>query len=48
MYIYIHHIGTFGSNQGLSSHICNGLCPKGYWCGIGTIEASSNICKAGI
>ena len=31
--------GTLGNAVGLDSPECNGLCPRGFWCGVGATQS---------
>lgn len=37
--------GTIGSVEGLSTMMCNGACPEGYYCPIGSAEGV--VCGSG-
>ena len=40
--------GTFGSEEGLTTSDCSGLCERGYWCQAGSTNSTQNACAPGI
>ena len=36
--------GTFGSTEGLSTPLCSGVCPEGFYCPVGTANYQMNGC----
>lgn len=39
--------GRFGNGMGLTSGLCSGICPRGYYCPPGTVNYYNNPCPAG-
>jgi len=39
--------GLYGSDAGLSTAACNGLCQAGYYCNAGSTTSTQQVCEAG-